>query len=72
MTAGWMNPISTKQINNSRTKAKPTVDNLTGEHLSSSEQQSSSKHLDSSEQQSRGGGGRVESSRQYIYTYTAP
>ena len=45
---------------------------VTGEHLNSSEQQCSSEHLDSSERLNRGGGGRVESRRQYIYTYTAP
>jgi len=39
---------------------------VTGEHLCSSEQQSSSERMD------RGGGGWVKSRRQYIYTYTAP
>ena len=39
---------------------------VTGEHLCSSEQQSSSERMN------RGGGGQVESRRQYIYTYTAP
>ena len=72
MTVSWMHHFSTKQFTNSHTKAKPTVDNLTGEHLHSSEQQSSSEHLDSSERLNRGGGGWVESRRQYIYTYTAP
>jgi len=32
----------------------------------------SSEHLCSSERLDRGGGGQVESRRQYIYTYTAP
>lgn len=59
LIAERIHPISTKQFNNSRTKAKPTADNLTGEHLNSSERMN------------RGGRGssRVASSI-YIYIYS--
>jgi len=42
------------------------IHQVTGEHLCSSEQQSSSERMN------RGGGDQVESRRLYIYTYTAP
>ena len=42
------------------------IHQVTGEHLCSSEQQSSSERMN------RGGGDQVAARRLYIYTYTAP